>query len=164
MEVKKSAQADLERRKPTGFLLGLIVALALLLVALEFTSNPPEESNTDAEFDEMAQDYEMMPPEEQQEYEAPAPLVPAPALTERLNIVEEEVATDIKEEGEKTQEISNGVSWRSDGTDEMAHQEPSISIAGSVAETTGRGGGAVHHQPRRYTYRFQGHEVGRNGS
>ena len=107
MEVKKSAQADLERRKPTGFLLGLIVALALLLVALEFTSNPPEESNTDAEFDEMAQDYEMMPPEEQQEYEAPAPLVPAPALTERLNIVEEEVATDIKEEGEKTQEISN---------------------------------------------------------
>ena len=29
MEVKKSAQADLERRKPTGFLLGLIVALAL---------------------------------------------------------------------------------------------------------------------------------------
>ena len=107
MEVKKSAQADLERRKPTGFLLGLIVALALLLVALEFTSNPPEESNTDAEFDEMAQDYEMMPPEEQQEYEAPAPLVPTPALTERLNIVEEEVATDIKEEGEKTQEISN---------------------------------------------------------
>ena len=107
MEVKKSAQADLERRKPTGFLLGLIVALALLLVALEFTSNPPEESNADTEFDEMAQDYEMMPPEEQQEYEAPAPLVPAPALTERLNIVEEEVATDIKEEGEKTQEISN---------------------------------------------------------
>ena len=99
MEVKKSAQADLERRKPTGFLLGLIVALALLLVALEFTSNPPGESNTDAEFDEMAQDYEMMPPEEQQEYEAPATLVPAPALTERLNIVEEEVATDIKEEG-----------------------------------------------------------------
>ena len=107
MEVKKSAQADLERRKPTGFLLGLIVALALLLVALEFTSNPPEESNADAEFDEMAQDYEMMPPEEQQGYETPAPLVPAPALTERLNIVEEEVATDIKEEGEKTQEISN---------------------------------------------------------
>ena len=66
MEVKKSAQADLERRKPTGFLLGLIVALALLLVALEFTSNPPEESNADTEFDEMAQDYEMMPPEEQQ--------------------------------------------------------------------------------------------------
>ena len=173
MEVKKSAQADLERRKPTGFLLGLIVALALLLVALEFTSNPPEESNTDAEFDEMAQDYEMMPPEEQQEYEAPAPLVPAPALTERLNIVEEEVATDIKEEGEKTQEISNTETegpknemvppW-SDGTDEMAHQEPSISIAGSVAETTRRGGGAVHNQPRRHTYRFQGDKVGWHGS
>lgn len=107
MEVKKSAQADLERRKPTGFLLGLIVALALLLVALEFASSSAEDSNADAEFDEMAQDYEMMPPEEQQEYDAPAPIVPAPALTERLNIVEEEVATDIKEEGEKTQEITN---------------------------------------------------------
>lgn len=107
MEVKKSAQADLERRKPTGFLLGLIVALALLLVALEFASSSAEDSNADAEFDEMAQDYEMMPPEEQQEYDAPAPMVSAPALTERLNIVEEEVATDIKEEGEKTQEITN---------------------------------------------------------
>lgn len=107
MEVKKSAQADLERRKPTGFLLGLIVALALLLVALEFASSSAEDSNADAEFDEMAQDYEMMPPEEQQEYDAPTPMVPAPALTERLNIVEEEVATDIKEEGEKTQEITN---------------------------------------------------------
>jgi hypothetical protein len=70
MEVKKSAQADLERRKPTGFLLGLIVALSLLLVALEFSSNPSDEGTGDNEFDEMAQDYEMMPPEEQQEYNA----------------------------------------------------------------------------------------------
>ena len=107
MEVKKSAQADLERRKPTGFLLGLIVALALLLVALEFASSPSDDGAAETEFDEMAQDYEMMPPEEQQEYDAPVPMVPAPALTERLNIVEEEVATDIKEEGEKTQEITN---------------------------------------------------------
>ncbi|MEE3386336.1 MAG: TonB family protein [Prevotella sp.] len=107
MEVKKSAQADLERRKPTGFLLGLIVALALLLVALEFASSPSDDGAAETEFDEMAQDYEMMPPEEQQEYDAPAPMVPTPALTERLNIVEEEVATDIKEEGEKTQEITN---------------------------------------------------------
>lgn len=107
MEVKKSVQADLEHRRTTGFLLGLIVALSLLLVALEFTSNPADDASGDADFDEMAQDYEMMPPEEQQEYDAPAPLVPVPALTERLNIVDEEVAADIKEEGEKMQELSN---------------------------------------------------------
>ena len=46
MEVKKSAQADLERRKPTGFLLGLIVALALLLVAVPFLKRCWERSSS----------------------------------------------------------------------------------------------------------------------
>lgn len=107
MEVKKSAQADLERRKPTGFLLGLIVALSLLLVALEFSSNPSDEGTGDNEFDEMAQDYEMMPPEEQQEYNAPIPVLPTPALSERLNIVEEDVATELNKDDENKQDITN---------------------------------------------------------
>ena len=156
MEVKKSAQADLERRKPTGFLLGLIVALALLLVALEFTSNPPEESNTDAEFDEMAQDYEMMPP--------------------RLNIVEEEVATDIKEEGEKTQEISNTETEGpknemvppDDPTAPTLEDDPNNPLHFQVVERLPEFPGGPMELMKWLTknlrYRFQGHEVGWYGS
>lgn len=98
MEVKKSARADIERRRPMGFLLGLVVALSLLLAALEYSSNPSGDDAGDADFDETAQDYEMMPPEDQEAYEAPAPSMPAPALAERLNIVEEEVASDLPPE------------------------------------------------------------------
>ncbi|MDD7317506.1 MAG: TonB family protein [Prevotella sp.] len=108
MEVKKSVGADLEHHRPTGFLLGLIVALSLLLVALEYSSHPDAGEAGDTEFDEMAQDYEMMPPEDRQEYEAPAPAVPTPSLAERLNIVEEDVANDVaKEKDDAPNDITN---------------------------------------------------------
>ncbi|MGP1625927.1 energy transducer TonB [Prevotella koreensis] len=119
MEVKKSAGADLERHRPTAFILGLIVALSLLLVALEYSSNPVGDEAGDTEFDEMAQDYEMMPPEEQQDYNVPAPATPTPALTEMLNVVDEEVATDLPEEKDKVQnDITN--SDVEDAKNEMA--------------------------------------------
>ncbi|RRD02440.1 energy transducer TonB [Prevotella sp. OH937_COT-195] len=102
MEVKKSARADLEHRKPMGFILGLIVALSLLLAALEYSSNPDGDTIGDTEFDETAQDYEMMPPEERQEYEIAAPALPAPALTELLKVVEEDIPHDIRQEQDKT--------------------------------------------------------------
>ena len=38
METKKSSHADLEGRRVQGFLLGLILVLALLFVALEWNS------------------------------------------------------------------------------------------------------------------------------
>ena len=119
MEVKKSAGADLERHRPTAFILGLIVALSLLLVALEYSSNPIGDEVGDTEFDEMAQDYEMMPPEEQQDYNVSAPVTPTPALTEMLNVVDEEVATDLPEEKDKVQnDITN--SDVEDAKNEMA--------------------------------------------
>ncbi len=42
MEVKKSVQADLERRRPQRLLLGLVVALACVFVALEYTVEPDD--------------------------------------------------------------------------------------------------------------------------
>mgnify|MGYP002623967379 CR=1 FL=1 len=42
METKKSQKADLEHLRPQGFLLGLVVALALLFVGLEYTVEPDD--------------------------------------------------------------------------------------------------------------------------
>ena len=38
MEIKKTQQADMEQRRATGFLLGLIFVLAVFYVALEWNS------------------------------------------------------------------------------------------------------------------------------
>ena len=46
MEVKKSEIANLDARRGQGFLLGLVVALSLLFVAFEYTTQPrPAEDN-----------------------------------------------------------------------------------------------------------------------
>lgn len=38
MEEKKTPQADLDQQRTTGFLLGLVLVLAMLFVALEWNS------------------------------------------------------------------------------------------------------------------------------
>ena len=62
MEVKKSTYADLERFRPMAFLLGLVVATAAFIVALEFSFSDRDDL-FDADFlDEIAEDMEFMPP------------------------------------------------------------------------------------------------------
>ena len=61
MEVKKSASASLEKQRTTGFLMGLVLALALFVAALEFHTSSDEQVLDEALFDEMASDMEMVP-------------------------------------------------------------------------------------------------------
>jgi protein TonB len=62
MEIKKSPQADIEQRRTTGFLLGLILVLAVLYVALEWNS---VESATDGidpiDLSELMHETELVP-------------------------------------------------------------------------------------------------------
>ena len=92
MEQKKLPQADLNRRRTTGFLLGLVLVLSLIYVSFEFNMSEAlgfdpddllNDTEENAELDDLFKHEEqlvMLAPEEQQ---------PAPA--EKLNIVEEEV-------------------------------------------------------------------------
>lgn len=61
MEVKKSASASLEKQRTTGFLMGLVLALALFVAAMEWNSSSDEQMVDEALFDEMASDMEMVP-------------------------------------------------------------------------------------------------------
>lgn len=45
MEIKKSKKADIDRKRPTGFLLGLIVALSLAFTAMELNIGKPSEND-----------------------------------------------------------------------------------------------------------------------
>ncbi len=61
MEVKKSTAASLEHQRPTAFLMGMVLALALFVAAIEFHSSDEDVAVGDDAFDEMASDMEMVP-------------------------------------------------------------------------------------------------------
>lgn len=67
MEIKKSKAADLENGKLTNFLLGLIVVLASMFVAFEYTNNENGHDFADEELDEATHELEL-PPLSRQEH------------------------------------------------------------------------------------------------
>lgn len=90
METKKSYRADLDNKRTTGFLLGLIVALSLFFVAMEYTSYPPAYDDEDEMLDDMTQDMELSPKEDRSDMiSASLPSAPpAPAITENVKAVD----------------------------------------------------------------------------
>ncbi len=92
MEVKKSPKADLENKKSVFMQIGLVVTLALVLIAFEWTS-----TDVDVSQFEMAEDLEaeeeIMPITRQEEVKPPPP-PPPPKVTDVLNIVEDDVELD----------------------------------------------------------------------
>lgn len=59
MDIKKSDQANLDKRRSTGFLLGLILAMALLFAAFEYTTRPQSYDEDDSMLDDLAEDLTM---------------------------------------------------------------------------------------------------------
>ncbi|MBO4607107.1 MAG: energy transducer TonB [Prevotella sp.] len=98
MEVKKSLAADLESRRGTRFLLGLVLALALLVVCLEYTTTDSFDDYEDILAGDIPEDMELMPPiENSPQLEALKPDLPP--VTEQIVTVEEK-ATTVKSETE----------------------------------------------------------------
>lgn len=59
MDIKKSDQANLDKRRSTGFLLGLILSMALLFAAFEYTTRPQSYDEDDSMLDDLAEDLTM---------------------------------------------------------------------------------------------------------
>ena len=67
MEIKKSNSAQLEDKRVTFFLLGLILAFSFIFVGLQYQSHP-QDSDWDAEsMEDLAQDLEMSSPTDQKD-------------------------------------------------------------------------------------------------
>lgn len=106
MDIKKSYKADLEHRRGQAFLLGLVFVLALLVVALEYTTHGGEQGEADDVIDDMAQDIEMMPAVQQKDMVAAAPAAPQQALTAKLNVVDKAEST-VQEEKTPSETAGN---------------------------------------------------------
>ena len=104
MEMKKTINADLEHRRPAWFLIGLAVASAFFVVALEL-SFKDDGNYLEGDFlDEIAEDMELMPPLEDTFMEEPE--IPVANQTDLLEVVEKvEVAEESEEENVTTPEI-----------------------------------------------------------
>ena len=90
MESKKTSKADLNEKRGTFFVLGIILALSLLFVSLEYTSKEFDSFLEDEYLDDLAQDFELLPSmDEEEELETASPQERTTVLTENIKVTEE---------------------------------------------------------------------------
>jgi protein TonB len=85
MESKKSKKADLEKNRPLFLELGLVIVLAIVLLAFEWTTKPSKAGALDILAEDIG-DEEIIPITRHQE-KPPEPPPPPPKVIEVLNIV-----------------------------------------------------------------------------
>ena len=113
MDIKKSKNADLEQKRRTYFLLGIILVLMLLLTALEYTGNGRSTIGSEELPDDVNDDIELLPAMDAKDMMAAPTASPAagrklkpverPArLTKKLAEASDERLTEGLETGAKT--------------------------------------------------------------
>ena len=101
MESKKTSKADLESKRNTFLLLGLVVALGVTLLAFEWTTKPTKASDL-GEIETQEVEEEIIPITREQEVKPPPP-PPPPKVVEVLNIVDDDVEIEDELEIEDTE-------------------------------------------------------------
>ncbi|MFO7656857.1 MAG: energy transducer TonB [Bacteroidales bacterium] len=91
MEVKKSKQADLEKKRMLFLEIGLVVVLAIVLAAFEWSTRPLEQNLFNVSSEDLGEE-EQIPITRPQDQPPPPP--PAPPQVFELNIVEDDVELD----------------------------------------------------------------------
>ena len=89
MEVKKSRKADLESKRNTFLLVGLVIALGATLLAFEWTTKPTKAESLGSILTQDVEE-EIIPITREQEIKPPPP-PPPPQVVEVLNIVDDDV-------------------------------------------------------------------------
>jgi protein TonB len=89
MDLKKSQKADLENKKNLFFMLGLVIALGVTLLAFEWTSKPSKADSLGS-IQTQEVEEEIIPITREQEIKPPPP-PPPPKVVEVLNIVDDDV-------------------------------------------------------------------------
>ena len=79
METKKSNSAQLEDKRLTFFLIGLLIAFTLLFVGLQYQRGPQGEEDLTEDFEDLAQDLDMQTPPDQKDMVSAEAMSKAPA-------------------------------------------------------------------------------------
>ncbi|KJF42113.1 energy transducer TonB [Draconibacterium sediminis] len=89
MECKKTQRADLEGKRNTFFLVGLVVALGTMLLAFEWTTSP-KKADSLGMIQSFEIEEEIIPVTREPEVKPPPP-PPPPKVIEVLNIVDDDI-------------------------------------------------------------------------
>ena len=132
MEIKKSDRAQLEDKRVTFFLLGLLIAFTLLFVGLQYSRNPQGDDDWAENFEDLSQDMEMSTPPDQKDMvsaEAMAKAAASQAITQEVKPTEQQM---VKKTPEK---ISTTTSSLVEGADvKEAAPETAVDPADTQAE------------------------------
>ena len=79
LEIKKTDKAQLEDKRVTFFLLGLLIAFSRLFVALQYQRGPQGEDDLADNFEDLSQDLEMNTPPDQKDMVSAEAMAKAPA-------------------------------------------------------------------------------------
>lgn len=79
MEIKKTNNAQLEDKRLTFFLIGLLIAFTLLFVGLQYQRGPQGEEDLTEDFEDLAQDLDMQMPPDQKDMVSAEAMSKAPA-------------------------------------------------------------------------------------
>ena len=79
MEIKKTNNAQLEDKRLTFFLIGLLLAFTFLFVGLQYQKGPQGEDDLTEDFEDLAQDLDMQMPPDQKDMVSAEAMTKAPA-------------------------------------------------------------------------------------
>lgn len=97
MEIKKTPQADMEQRRATGFLLGLILVLAVFYVALEWNSVEATDNIDPIDLTDLMHESELVPMSNEDIITQLEEKQPS-EQGEKINIVDDDVEVEVAEE------------------------------------------------------------------
>ena len=101
MELKKTDEANLEKKRAIFLEIGFVVVLSLVLLAFEWTSSKSDGAGLGS-LDDLTTEEEIIPITRQEEVKPPPP-PPPPKVTEVLNIVEDDIEIEDEVEIEDTE-------------------------------------------------------------
>ena len=118
MEQKKIPQVDLDHQRTTGFLLGLVLVLALLFVSLEWNSMPNVETDEDMDISELVHEDELVPMSIEQQMAEMPPARAKAEESEQLRVVAHEENNEQDDtDGDKNGEDDSSVPQQVDTED-----------------------------------------------
>ena len=88
MEQKKSAEASLETKRGTRFLLGLVVVLSVMFVAFEWNSGDADYDIDETLLDDVAEELLVSTWEDKEQMVAVVEQPPKPQVSEQLKVVD----------------------------------------------------------------------------
>jgi protein TonB len=97
MEIKKTQQADMEQRRATGFLLGLILVLAVFYVALEWNSVEATADIDPIDLTDLIHESELVPMSNEETIAQLEEKQPS-EQGEEINVVDDDVEVEVNDE------------------------------------------------------------------